>query len=108
LSARKLPPPAKLAKLLTVLDTTPYPVLVHCQAGADRTGLVCTLYENIYQHVPIDQAEEQQLTWRDGHFSFGSAHPMNDFFNLYRNTGNGMDLRTWILKRYPAVYKTAA
>jgi len=108
LSARKLPPPDKLARLLSVLDTTPYPVLVHCQAGADRTGLVSTLYENVYQHVPIDRAEEDQLTWRHGHFSFGATHAMNDFFTLYRSTSNGMNLRDWILKRYPAVYKTAA
>lgn len=108
LSARKLPPPEKLAQLLTVLDKTPYPVLVHCQAGADRTGLVCTLYENVYQHVPLDQAEEEQLTWRHGHFAFGATHAMNDFFTLYRNTNGGLDLRDWILKKYPLVYKTAA
>jgi hypothetical protein len=108
LSARKLPPPTQLAKILNVMDNAPYPMLVHCQAGADRTGLVCTIYENIYEHVPLDKAETDQLTWRHGHFWFGSTHAMNDFFNLYRTTSYGMDLRDWILKRYPTVYKLAA
>ena len=107
MSARSLPTPTKMAMLLNVLDTAPYPVLIHCSAGADRTGLACTLYENVYQHVPLDQAEDEQLTWHHGHFWFGATHAMNDFFNLYRSTGDGMSLREWILKRYPAVYKTA-
>lgn len=106
MSARRLPQPAKLVKLLTVLDHTPYPVLIHCSAGADRTGLVCTLYENIYQNIPLDRAEREQLTWRYGHFAIGQTHAMNDFFTLYRTTGNGLDLRTWIVTRYPAVYKS--
>jgi hypothetical protein len=96
-----------MAMLLNVLDKAPYPVLIHCSAGADRTGLACTLYENVYQHVPLDKAEDDQLTWHHGHFWFGQTHAMNDFFNLYRSTGNGMSLRDWIIKRYPAVYKTA-
>jgi hypothetical protein len=107
LSARHLPDPAKLDAVMQTFDSAPYPILVHCQAGADRTGLVSTLYLNIYGHVPLDQAEGQELTWRYGHFSFGETHAMNDFFNLYRKTGNGMDLRSWIDKKYPSLYATS-
>jgi hypothetical protein len=75
-------------------------------SGADRTGLVATLYMNVYQHEPLQEAESQQLTWHYGHFSFGEAHPMDDFFRLYTRTGRGMDLRTWIKTRYPALYRS--
>ncbi len=104
MSARRLPPPETLQRLFNVFDHAQYPVLFHCKAGSDRTGLVATLYLNVYQHVPLDQAESQQLTWRYGHFSFGQTHAMDDFFTLYRKTGTGMNVREWVTKRYPAIY----
>jgi hypothetical protein len=104
LSASKLPTPAALAALLAAFDRAQFPLLLHCQAGADRSGLASTIYLTVYQGVRLDEAERDELTWRYGHFSFGSAHAMDDFFNLYRQTGAGMTLRQWILDRYPAIY----
>jgi protein tyrosine phosphatase (PTP) superfamily phosphohydrolase (DUF442 family) len=104
LSATHLPPPQELSSLLRALDTLPHPILVHCLGGADRSGLVSTLYLNVYKHVSLDQAEKQQLTWRYGHFSWFSARPMDEFFDLYRATGHGENLREWISKTYPAIY----
>ena len=104
LSAVRMPPPESLRELLAAFDTAPYPIIYHCQAGADRTGLVSTIYANVYENQPLDEAENSQLTWRRGHFSFSKTHPMDDFFNLYRKTGNGMSLRDWILQKYPALY----
>ncbi len=104
MSARRMPPPERLADLLKTFDTAQYPVLIHCQGGSDRTGLASTIYLNLYQHVPLDAAENQQLTFRYGHLSWGEAHPMDDFFNLYRTSGKGLGLREWILNRYPALY----
>lgn len=107
LSATHLPSPAALDRLLATLDTARYPVLFHCQAGADRTGLACTLYLIVYRHVPEAQAESEELTWRYGHFGFGQTHAMNDFFKLYDRTNGGLDLRDWILTKYPSVYSDA-
>lgn len=104
MSAHLLPSPLRLAELLNTFDRARYPVLFHCQSGSDRSGLVGTLYLDIYQHEPLDLAEEDQLTWRYGHFAFGQTHAMNDFLNLYRSTGHGMSLRDWIVRRYPSVY----
>ncbi len=104
LSASHLPPPDSLDKLLATFDHTPYPVIFHCQGGADRAGLVGTLYLNIYKHIPLDQAEQAELTWRFGHLAFTATGAMDRFFTLYRQTGQGMDLRTWILTKYPVIY----
>jgi protein tyrosine/serine phosphatase len=104
MSATHLPPPQSLTLLLNAFDRDPYPVLFHCQGGADRSGLVGTLYLNLYQHVSLDQAEERQLTPRYGHLAFTRTGAMDRFFELYRRESHGMDLRTWILKEYPAVY----
>ena len=104
LRATSLPPPERITELLRALDKADYPVLIHCQGGADRTGLASTLYLNVYRNVPLDEAERKELTWRYGHFSRGEAHPMDDFFDLYRKTGHGLSLRDWAETIYPSVY----
>lgn len=103
-SARSLPPPDVMLKLLDVFDHARYPILVHCQAGSDRTGLVSTVYANIYMQEPLDTAEGRELTWRYGHFSFSNTRPMNEFFDLYRAYSHGMTMRDWIEHKYAAVY----
>jgi hypothetical protein len=104
ISASKYPDPAQLAIVLQQFHHARYPILFHCQGGSDRSGLVGTIYLTVYEHVPLDQAEAQQLTWRYGHMRWGSAHAMNDFFDLYRRTSGGLDLRTWMTARYPSLY----
>lgn len=105
LSSSHLPDPKRLIQLLSTFDHARYPVIWHCQAGADRAGLVGTIYLNVYQNVPLNQAEDRQLTWHYGHFRFGDTHAMNDFFNLYRSTNSGLSLRQWINTKYPTLYK---
>ena len=104
-SAVRMPPPDSLRKLLAAFDAAAYPVIFHCQAGADRTGLAAALYANLYEKQPLDEAESSQLTWRHGHFSFSKTYPMDKFFDLYRQTGNGLSLRDWMLQKYPALYE---
>lgn len=103
-SARKLPPPETLAALLDAFDHAQYPILLHCQAGSDRTGLASALYAHLYEKLPLARAEAEELTWRYGHFPVDKTRAMDDFFTLYRRDANGLDLRTWILKKYPQVY----
>ncbi|MGO8673724.1 MAG: tyrosine-protein phosphatase [Capsulimonadaceae bacterium] len=104
LSARRLPPPQKLMALLAVFDRGPYPILFHCKAGADRTGLAATLYLVVERNVSVDRAEHEELTWRYGHFWFGEARPMDDFFDLYRKTSHGQSMRAWISTTYPHLW----
>lgn len=104
MSAEKLPKPLELHKLIVALKTSQRPLLIHCAGGSDRTGLACTLYRHICQQIPLNRAEHDQLTWRYGHIWFGSAHPMDDFFNMYRNSGNGMPIEKWADTVYPSEY----
>jgi protein tyrosine/serine phosphatase len=105
ISAYRLPPPKELKEIIDGLENLPKPILVHCRGGADRSGLVSTLYMNLYEHVPLERAEHEQLTWRYGHMSFASAGAMDRFFDLYRSTSKGEDIRIWSLNSYPALYK---
>lgn len=40
LNADRLPPPARLAAVIEILDNAPRPLLVHCEGGIERSGLV--------------------------------------------------------------------
>ena len=57
----------KAAELLAILRTAEKPILIHCQSGADRTGLVAALY--IAQIAQLgEEAAEEQMSIRYGHF----------------------------------------
>lgn len=56
MSAQSLPPPEVLAKVVETLQTAEYPLLIHCQAGADRTGATSAIYRMIIDGWPREQA----------------------------------------------------
>ena len=107
-SATKLPNPDQLRQLLDAYDHAEYPVLIHCRAGSDRTGMAAAVYQACYAGLPVDRARRQQLSLRYGHVAIGPAGAMDRFFKLYRKTGDGMDFRTWILNRYPELAKPSS
>lgn len=106
MSASKLPEPEQLRELVRLFDESAYPILFHCKAGSDRTGLAATLYLHLKEGKSLDAAEREGLTWRYGHFPFETV-AMDQFFALYRKTARGADLRTWINRDYPAIYAEA-
>ena len=103
-SAKALPPPESMEALIEEFDTLPRPLLIHCAAGSDRTGLACALYTHLYEGVPLDRAQARHLTWRYGHWPWGRAQAMDRFFDLYRQTGDGCSLREWVTDRYPHIH----
>lgn len=56
----------KLNKIIAVLRDAPKPLLIHCKAGADRTGLAAALYCYVVKGEPAAAADEE-LTLRYGH-----------------------------------------
>lgn len=106
LSDHQLPPPDRLKTLFDILDKASYPILIHCKAGADRSGLVGAIYLAEYQGVPLQGAVDAQLTWRYGHMPIGRGVAMDRFFDLYFQTNDGLGLREWALSRYPTLYLT--
>ncbi|ONG41564.1 hypothetical protein BKE30_03780 [Alkanindiges hydrocarboniclasticus] len=55
-------------------------VLVHCQHGADRTGLIIAMHRIIYQHWPIEKAK---LEMKQGGYGFhGIWKNIEQFFTV--------------------------
>jgi protein tyrosine/serine phosphatase len=71
---------AEIEQLVTVMREAPKPLLVHCEGGADRTGLAAVLYLQQIAGVHEDVAE-LQLSPLFGHIGIASlfaAHAMDE------------------------------
>jgi protein tyrosine phosphatase (PTP) superfamily phosphohydrolase (DUF442 family) len=104
MSPTRLPKPEAIAALVERFDTGPYPMLVHCEEGADRTGLATVVWLVLRGGKSLAEARADELSVRTGHFAWGQAHAMDDFFDLYTRTANGKQLREWMLEDYPTLY----
>ena len=97
-----LPSPERLKQLIDVFEKAPTPMLLHCRAGSDRSGLGSALYDLIVMHKTLDEAIDAQMTWRVGHVKKDSG---DQFLELYRANGNGKNIKEWISSGYPEIYK---
>lgn len=83
ISARRPVTPAQIEEILRIIRDAPKPILVHCQGGADRTGLVSAIY--LFSHGARANDAERALSLRYGHFPYlgSKTRAMNDSFNAY-------------------------
>lgn len=51
--------PDRAERLIALLKDAPKPILVHCNGGADRTGLVSVIYSQQIAGIPEETAEGQ-------------------------------------------------
>ena len=79
------------AQLIAMMHDAPKPLLIHCRAGSDRTGLASALYVAAVSKGG-EEAAERQLWLYYGHLPlfFTSAYAMNrSFENLEAYLGFG-------------------
>jgi protein tyrosine phosphatase (PTP) superfamily phosphohydrolase (DUF442 family) len=67
LSAARIRPGSNVQVLRLLGRTDQGPVLVHCQHGADRTGMICALYRMVYQGWDREKAINEM---RNGGYGF--------------------------------------
>jgi len=79
ISADKTPSSHNIEKLLKLFKIAPRPVLIHCRAGADRSGLAAALWKVVIDGAPKSVAGEQ-LSIRYGHMPFGPTQVLDAFF----------------------------
>jgi protein tyrosine phosphatase (PTP) superfamily phosphohydrolase (DUF442 family) len=102
---RKLPDPDALKELVDRFEKGPYPMLMHCRAGSERTGMAAALYCMLVEHKTLEEALATQTGWHVGHFRNTSNDAGDRFFEIYKATSNGQNIKDWILESYPAIFK---
>jgi len=102
MSARRLPYRDTIESLLNVFETCKYPLLIHCKAGADRTGLASALYRIHMNYDRVENADDE-LSLCYGHISLPdlSVYAMDQFLILYEHS-KAENLREF-LKNYPVI-----
>jgi protein tyrosine/serine phosphatase len=80
LSSSKVVPAKEVDELVAIMAAAPKPILVHCQSGADRSGLVSALY--LRKIAGMDESKaEGQLSFYYGHVGVpmvSSAYAMDE------------------------------
>ena len=104
LSAKRLPAPSEIRRMLEVLDGTAWPILIHCQRGADRTGLVSMSVVLLFTNATLAEAR-RQLWPRYGHVRGGRTVVIDEFFDFYEAWLAGREhtpalYREWALSHY--------
>jgi protein tyrosine/serine phosphatase len=82
LSSRKAPSSQKVEELLRLFRIAPRPVLIHCKAGADRSGLAAALWKVVIDGAPKSVAKKH-LSIRYGHIPFGPTQVLDEFFEKW-------------------------
>ena len=87
LSATREPTPEEVKELILIFRTAPRPLLIHCRAGADRSGLAAAMWKVIIDHEPKSEARKQ-LSIMFAHIPIGGPEAMDHFFDNWDPTAN--------------------
>jgi protein tyrosine/serine phosphatase len=81
LSSHRFVTRQQIGEVLGLVRDAPKPLLVHCKAGADRTGLISALYRFAGEGVSADEAD-RELSLVYGHFPYltSRSKAMDDSF----------------------------
>lgn len=93
--------PETLKDAIEVWDRLEPPILMHCKSGADRTGLMSTLYLHLVKGVPMREAMDQ-LSLRFGHLRHGRTGIVDHVFEQFaaRHDETGISFRDWAEREY--------
>ncbi len=85
------PPEKELNLLFSTFEKGDYPMLIHCRVGADRTGMVAALYQQVYLKKSVEESL-QQLSFKYWHVPLFKP-AMSDFVRKFKGL-------TWALNEY--------
>ncbi len=81
ISDKKIQSIETMKKLVKIVKNARKPILIHCRAGADRTGLVSA----IYLYSIGDKNASKMLSFKYGHISFGPTKAMDESFEKFKS-----------------------
>lgn len=83
LSSTREPTENEVKQLTKIFREAPRPILIHCQAGADRSGVVAAMWKVFVDQEPKSEAEKQ-LSVFYGHVPLGGRDTMDNFFKKWQ------------------------
>ena len=85
LSSTHEPNTQAMNKMIEIFTSAPRPILIHCQYGADRSGLVAAMWKVIVDKEPKSEAKKQ-LSFLYGHVPILGRGAMDRFFDKWNQT----------------------
>lgn len=87
LNAKRLPSKEEVQRIEKIFEKKKnFPILIHCQAGADRTGTIAAFWELTQKNSTLQEALDQQRPYY-GHFSWRYPY-MRKFTEIMYNLKN--------------------
>jgi protein tyrosine/serine phosphatase len=83
LSSTREPTENEVKQLTKIFREAPRPILIHCQAGADRSGVVAAMWKVFVDQESKSEAEKQ-LSIFYGHVPLGGRDAMDNFFKKWQ------------------------
>jgi protein tyrosine phosphatase (PTP) superfamily phosphohydrolase (DUF442 family) len=97
---------AQVRALLDVLDTVEPPVLIHCQWGAERTGLVSAFAQLLRPGVSLADARREFslhylfVPWKDGKVMLGHVDAYATWLRDQGDSHDPVRFRRWLREEY--------
>lgn len=86
LSSSNEPTRKDVQELIEIFKSAPRPILIHCRAGADRSGLVSAMWKVIVDGESKSAAGKQLTSWY-GHIPIRGTYAMDRFFEKWNPAG---------------------
>jgi protein tyrosine phosphatase (PTP) superfamily phosphohydrolase (DUF442 family) len=100
LPPQKLPDVQDLKLLVTILETAPKPILIHCKAGADRTGLASAisiiLDDDRYLDDMVDQVSWQYNVYSNSTIGYQTIKNYLDWLAVNKKENSKENFLVWL------------
>lgn len=108
MAATRLPYRSELGPVFAALDTIAasselQPVLIHCNAGSDRTGLISVIWLHDYQGVPLAEARKELAFGPYMHVDMLGPASMGEFLDMYQahlKSNPRISIQQWVRDHY--------
>jgi protein tyrosine phosphatase (PTP) superfamily phosphohydrolase (DUF442 family) len=104
ISAKSAPRPAALLKLWHVAATAERPIMVHCRAGVDRTGLALAIIA-LHDTGDFELARDQLAFIPNGHIAAFGTEAMDRVIDDFEPFHEVLSFPAWVERVYTADYE---
>ena len=106
LSAMRRPRPEALLELWRIAREAPRPLLLHCRAGADRTGLAAALLV-LHDTGDLDAARGELAMLPHGHLGAFGTEAMDEVLDGYEPHAASLTFPQWVETVYAPEFEAA-